>query len=944
MANTIQKKIKFSKGQVVPELVERTDLSLLDSSAQELKNLVSTIYGGIRSRRGTKYIDYITSINEKKPSSITSDFTSDTSHFTDTSPVKFNKIGSSRTIAQIDYGETENGACRLQLKDIKLVPYSLELKTAQTKSIDLSSGEYNITISGASGGRRYGGESSGTNSAYYTSGGSGGGFNGVLRLSAGTYPTVVGSAGFGTGNGGASSFGSLITAGGGQGSSGTGNSEGWHAGSPVIGNGGSISVSGTVVSSSIRSSGNKGSARIDNGSHIRTAPEVPSVLSSIGISNGGVPSFTYGTSDYHNGYDLYGTDGYFKITQKNPKGSVVISVSENGTDYEVVSRTVLSSTPSDIVVSLNKNYRYVRIVLEDESGESLVHGLSFSYIRNDVSSADSIGKYGVRLLDFVYNDTDKHLICLTENTIQIFKEDTVIRILENTGITKNHLPELKWAVKDDTIVFTHKDLKPKILKRLNTGDWSFGDLEWENVPYAVFGEEKKEKKTVGITPSELEGAVKITAESSVFTKDWVGQYIDGNGGRVKISEYVSETVVNGHTVIPFYTKDKITSWDYISGYEPVWSSTRGYPRTCCFAQQRLWFGGSAQKPTSIWASRLGDYFNFKNSGNYDNDAIDVEIVTNDPIVNLVENRGLHIFTTGQEMSVSEGNYTPDGFSVAINTHNGSLSNVSPKILGNGILVFIEKNGKSLLSYVYDYNQSSYTTDNLSMLSSLVEAPIALATDRNSSVDKGDFLYLVLDNGKMLINCLELNQNINSCSVFETKGNIIDVCCLREDVYILVNRNNTICLEKIVENTVDCEKTFSIVVGEISGLFMYEGQYVYIKLENGEIIKKKVNNYSVGLKNIKDQTCSVGLAYEYRIVGNPIAINNQTTSVKKRIATAEINCKDTPVLTFCGQKKEGKDNYKFYMCTKYGSDTTYEITGEYYPMKILSIQLNINYEG
>ena len=55
MANTLQKKIKFSKGQVSPELIERTDLSFYDSSAQEMKNVVSTIYGGVRTRRGTEY-------------------------------------------------------------------------------------------------------------------------------------------------------------------------------------------------------------------------------------------------------------------------------------------------------------------------------------------------------------------------------------------------------------------------------------------------------------------------------------------------------------------------------------------------------------------------------------------------------------------------------------------------------------------------------------------------------------------------------------------------------------------------------------------------------------------------------------------------------------------------------------------------------------------------
>lgn len=945
MAKSIQKKIKFSKGQVVPELVERTDLDLLNRSAQKLKNVVSTIYGGVRSRRGTKYIDYITSVDEKDPTSITSDFTADTSHFTDTTTVSFSQVGTRRVIATLDYGESGDGSCRIQVKGIKINPYTLTLSSAQTRSVALSAGYWKVDITGASGGRRYGGETSGTNSAYHNSGGSGGGFSGILTLPAGTYSLVVGAAGVGTGNGGTSRFGSYITAGGGYGSFGKGNSDGWDWEDPVIGQGGSISVTGSVISSyTIKSKGNAGNVSLDKGSHTRTAPEVPSVLKSLGVSNGGNPSFTYGTSDYHDGVNLSGTAGYIKVTQHYPKVTIVVSVSDNGTDYESISRSVVGTSATDIVAETNKTYRYVKVYIEDETGASLSEGLSFSYIRNDISSISNVGVYGVRLVDFVYNDVDRHLICLTENTIQIFKDDVLIKIIENTGITREHLPELKWATKDDTIVFTHKSLRTKILKRLDNGSWSFGDLDWKNVPYALFGEETTTTKTIGITPSALEGAVKVTADSSVFSSSSVGQFIDGNGGRLRISEYVSGTVVNGYTVVPFYTTDKISSWSLISGYEQVWSENRGYPRTCCFAQQRLWFAGSDQKPSNIWASRVGDYFNFKNSGNYDNDAIDVEIVTNDPIVNLVENRGLHVFTTGQEMSASESSYTPNGFGVVVNTQNGSLVNVSPKILGDGILVFVEKNGRSLLSYVYDYNQASYTTDNLSVFSSLVVSPVSLSTDRNSSVDKGDFLYLVLDDGTMLVNCLSLKQDINSCSVFETEGKIFDVCCLRDEVYILVERNNTVCLEKVVDNTIDCERVFSVIDGTVAGLYMYNGKYVYLKLEDGTIHKKKVENGSVYLGEIPNQTCAVGFAFEYEIESNPISINNQTNSIKKRISKATISCQDTDVLTFNGQTKKHCDVYDFYACTKYDNDVRFNIKGEYHPMNILSIQLNINYEG
>ena len=62
MANSVQKKIKFSKGQISPNLIERTDLDMYNSSAQKMENVVSTIYGGVKTRRGTSFVDDVVCI------------------------------------------------------------------------------------------------------------------------------------------------------------------------------------------------------------------------------------------------------------------------------------------------------------------------------------------------------------------------------------------------------------------------------------------------------------------------------------------------------------------------------------------------------------------------------------------------------------------------------------------------------------------------------------------------------------------------------------------------------------------------------------------------------------------------------------------------------------------------------------------------------------------
>ena len=70
---TVQKKLKFSKGEIREELLERQDMALLGAAAARIENLVSTPFGGVKTREGTLNIDQVaTSIQEITEPTITS--------------------------------------------------------------------------------------------------------------------------------------------------------------------------------------------------------------------------------------------------------------------------------------------------------------------------------------------------------------------------------------------------------------------------------------------------------------------------------------------------------------------------------------------------------------------------------------------------------------------------------------------------------------------------------------------------------------------------------------------------------------------------------------------------------------------------------------------------------------------------------------------------------
>ena len=910
MANSVQKKIKFSKGQISPNLIERTDLDLYNSSAQKIQNFESTFYGGLRTRRGTMYRSRV--YGSTATGTATSNIGGTTSNIQSLDTVYTSgTIGTQRNLISIDYGSVLDSA-NIILKGVK-INSDLVLKNGSGNFIVQESGYFTLKLVGGGGGASGGTYGSG----HKTTGGNGGSgavFYGTVYLDAGTYTLTQGVGGTGgtannsygnKGTGGTASTLSkdgkvLISAGGGAGGLGRG------TGGVAGGTGGVVSYS-LIVSNKIN---------IQNGA-------VGSTTGFYGYGAGGKGNYKVAGSN--------GSNGYIEIARANL--GIKIEKSADNSEWEEVASSVIGKTASDLSVGV-LNFKYIRITSTENSDYNLGGAISFNYIRNVVSS----GK--CRMIKFEYNNTQEYIIVLSDKRIAIYQEGVLIQEITYTKLLEKHIDGIRYTYKDDTVVLTHPDINPIELKRTGT-EFTCKDFELKNIPYYAFGGEKSEKKTIIVTPSGVEGAIKITAKESVFNANYVGQFIDGNGGRLKVTEYIDDKTVNGYTVIPFYTDDEIKEWQYVSGYDKVWSSTRGYPRTCLFAQQRLWFGGSRDLPTHVWASRLGDYNNFKNAGNYANDAIDIEMLTNNPILNLVEQRGIHIFTAGEEWTAGENSLTPDSISLACNTRNGSLG-LSPIIM-NGVVFFVEKNGESLLGYVYNYEQASFVTDDYSIYGNLIKRPVAIDAEINSNRDKGNFLYIVLEDGVMLTGCVMLSQNIFSISQFVTDGKVRDVCCLKNSTYLLIEREGELYLEELKEVKTDLTQVGYVDGNVIPNMEMYQGKNVYVYDDNNVEIHY-CDGGEIYLDNEYHKDMYVGLPFQMEIESNPIAIDNTTFTRKKRIAKATVATTDTVTLEFNDQKKSNCKNYDFYACTSYGDDVRFNIKGEFYPINILSITLNLNFEG
>jgi hypothetical protein len=400
------------------------------------------------------------------------------------------------------------------------------------------------------------------------------------------------------------------------------------------------------------------------------------------------------------------------------------------------------------------------------------------------SGTESAGN-GSRLVAFEFSTSDSYMLCFTHNRMYVFKNGALISNINGTGnpylvttIGSSVLNDMCWTQSADTLIVTQETIAPvKIVRGGSDSSWTASALAFDSVPKYAFSVTVTNPAAT-LTPSSVSGKVTLTASAGVFNSGHVGQYINATPqGRAKIVAYTSSTVVNAVVEFPFFNTTAIASgsWDLETGYENVWSSTRGYPRSVTFHQGRLFFGGSKTRPSTIWGSRVGQFFDFEPTEGFDDDAVEATLDTNtfNAIVDMISGRDLQVFTTGGEFYVPQQGLepiTPASFFVNSAGRNGSKPGIRVQLLDAGTL-FIQRQGKALSEVSFSDTQLTYITSKISLLSGhLLKAPKRMALRKAVDTDENDLLLIVnATDGTIAAYSLLRVENVIAPSEFITTG-------------------------------------------------------------------------------------------------------------------------------------------------------------------------------
>ena len=469
-------------------------------------------------------------------------------------------------------------------------------------------------------------------------------------------------------------------------------------------------------------------------------------------------------------------------------------------------------------------------------------------------TADNPGN-GVLLIPFEFSTTQNFMIVAsvynTASTIRFrfYADQSLITNINGSGndyldysvgtlyvASAIDMDKTYYTQSADTLVCVNENFAPfSVVRGANNSTWTISALSL-TLPKTLFTVSESNPAAT-LTPSAVSGTVTLTAGASVFTSSHVDQYVYDNTdfGRARITKFNSGTEVLAVTEVPFFSTDAIASgdWTLEEGHEDAWSNTRGWPRTTTFHEGRLWFGGSASQPATVWGSKVAEYFNFKPAEALDDDAISATLTTDsvNAITAMRSGRDLQIFTTGAEFFVPQADLdpiTPANITIKSATRRGSQLGIRPQAAEGGTL-FIQRQGKAVREMLFSDVELSYVANNISLLSShMLVDPQRMALRPATDTTEGDLLMIVNGTntegyrgasvgfvGTITAFMLNRPQQIVAPSSWTTDGDFIDVAVDLDTIYTVVKRTINGATKYYLE-TFDDDRTTDAAIQYYSG--------------------------------------------------------------------------------------------------------------------------------
>ena len=502
---------------------------------------------------------------------------------------------------------------------------------------------------------------------------------------------------------------------------------------------------------------------------------------------------------------------------------------------------LLGTSPQDFRIPIGSAKRYVRLIRlgATDLGAATVTLADFNLITQTSVAGDPSES---KLLNFSVTTDRNYLLSVTDGNIRIFKNPGTHVADVKVPYTAAQVATIRDTQTESVMLLFQEDVPPQRLINLGTDtDWFLDEVPFTNVPMYDFDD--------ALSPTPVVNEIQVMTLTSFVAGDTFQIDVEGilsknitfagdtgaaqqNSTVFNIQKNLQEMPNFGETGVDVvrsggsvYTitisGESTKDFELFSGFatsgtasktitfvqnqvgsprkEPVWSATRGYPKTACFFEGRLVLGGTKSKTASVFFSKSGSFFDFEIDDGADDEGIFATISSRklNEIIDVYPGRNLQIFTSGAEFSVTSKPVTPTSVGIAPQTNHGAAYVEVVDV--DGSTIFVDRNGKTIYDFVYSFNEDAYVAHDRSVLSSqLIKQPTDMAMLSGTTSEDANWLFITNTDGTVTVLNTLRAQDINGFTRWETAsttypnaisepGVITNATVVDDQLYMIVKR-------------------------------------------------------------------------------------------------------------------------------------------------------------
>lgn len=426
-----------------------------------------------------------------------------------------------------------------------------------------------------------------------------------------------------------------------------------------------------------------------------------------------------------------------------------------------------------------------------------------------------------RLIEFVFSRTDSYIIEIGVGYFRFFTNGAVVVSSGTTPYEVVHtyaaseIPDIQFAQLNDVIFLAHPSHPPQKLTRLASNSWTLtafaftgGPFLSNNVIYSGGTTSILSSATLSMSVTVAGTSGTLSSASNVFIPSgstlghkntfWkVGASITDSTTGLDVQGYVQITAItNPSTATATVIKTLASTAATTSWAQGAWSDVLGWPARITFHQQRLFMARTAYQPVNVWGSMSFTYENFAVNNGEDDDAINIQLVSNESndIKWLVSGDGLIAGTYGGEFIVDSGDgspLTPGNTNVKKQTSEGAEA-IQPKRIGN-YFYFVQRFAKKVRELFFIWNVNSYKSVDKTILSPHISGNGGFKSLAYQQ-DPDTILWACCSDGTLATITREVDQEVQGWARQTTDGYYESIASIPsldgpyDEVWVVVRRN------------------------------------------------------------------------------------------------------------------------------------------------------------